>query len=1041
MTPLVVALLALAEPTHVHEIPDAAVFDMVARRTSARPDIASSTKYLTPAVDDPALLPTVYQNVNIYPFHVDFMAAEFPDRFPGLTTAEYRRLVEQRATRRYFAGELFRLLPRDGSVLYGFHFYTDPSRASELPGREDVAHVFAGLSETFAAGRLAYAPVRPSVIERVETWEDTPFPIYLPERGLIGNYRAYTPGVAYGRVAIFTIAELLAASAIGSIGWQDVVVVDEAPPDLAAPVAAMLTGSPQTDLSHLALRLSQRRTPNAYRAGITDELAGLKGRLVRVDVTGRSVGVVEVEDPEEAEAWWRTHRSRLPSLPVVDTSDDRIRDLDDLPVPSLHGSKASNMALLRTELPAENTVDGFAIPFAWYERFMTENTIGGVSYAEHLAALVADERFRTDPVAMTRALDDFVEHAEDRGRIPDGLVPQLVDRLIERFGGETMVRFRSSASLEDIVPFNGAGLYDSTSVCAVDGLDGDTRGPSRCDPTQRNERNIERGLRKVWASLWLPRAFRERDFWQAPHELAAMGVLVTPAFLDEAANGVVLTGNPTRAGDDRFVVNVQLGETDVVDPSPGVLPEKLLLDVEDGVVREITRVRPSTLVPQGERVLSDDEARTVGELAARAHAAFASRFDTGLGDILLDLEFKVVEREGGRAVVFKQMRPFLSETAAGEGTVTISVPADAAACGVFVQNRTLETEHALLSTVELLSGRLDLPARAGRVEAELFAAVLGDGGRILEPLGRGELTCVVSHDASRTNFEYSFSQDFAWDERSMTLEIDFPAFWVDEAGRERREVVVDEALLTLDEGFVMKGRIDGGAEVIYSSCTYELLPLFRTRVVARTGERLELLNRHQRALQGTGPENLVWASADLGDGPREVADYWDLVFTATVHNWNRRVWVLLDPPLGAVAAVEFREQERFSVDPPVFRLLDADFNVIRDLVVANVSRERVLDDGGADFVRGDVNVDAGVDIADALAILDRLFMRAQELDCPDAADADDDGRVTITDVVRILHRLFLDAADLPWPGTVRCGRDPTGDPLSPCGYPLGMCGL
>ena len=154
-----------------------------------------------------------------------------------------------------------------------------------------------------------------------------------------------------------------------------------------------------------------------------------------------------------------------------------------------------------------------------------------------------------------------------------------------------MVRFRSSSNVEDALEFNGAGLYESTSVCAADTLDPEILESSYCDPTRENERTIERALKKVWASLWTHRAFEERAYFQIPQESAAMGILVNRAFLDETANGVAFTGNPQNSRDRRYVITVQRGEESVVSPEPGVTAERDLLEVVDGQVLEIVRER------------------------------------------------------------------------------------------------------------------------------------------------------------------------------------------------------------------------------------------------------------------------------------------------------------------------------------------------------------------------------------------------------------------------------------------------------------------
>ena len=67
------------------------------------------------------------------------------------------------------------------------------------------------------------------------------------------------------------------------------------------------------------------------------------------------------------------------------------------------------------------------------------------------------------------------------------------------------------------------------------------------------------------------------------------------------------------------------------------------------------------------------------------------------------------------------------------------------------------------------------------------------------------------------------------------------------------------------------------------------------------------------------------------------------------------------------------------------------------------------------FLRGDANLDRQVDISDALAILDYLFLGQPAPGCLDAADADDSGAVDLSDAVNILGFLFLAREGLPPP--------------------------
>jgi hypothetical protein len=80
-----------------------------------------------------------------------------------------------------------------------------------------------------------------------------------------------------------------------------------------------------------------------------------------------------------------------------------------------------------------------------------------------------------------------------------------------------------------------------------------------------------------------------------------------------------------------------------------------------------------------------------------------------------------------------------------------------------------------------------------------------------------------------------------------------------------------------------------------------------------------------------------------------------------------------------------------------------------------------------EFARGRVNDDAGVDLADALAILLHLFA-SLPIGCADAADLTDDGLLDIADAIGLLVYLFREGAPPAAPAGA-CGLDPTGDAL------------
>lgn len=84
---------------------------------------------------------------------------------------------------------------------------------------------------------------------------------------------------------------------------------------------------------------------------------------------------------------------------------------------------------------------------------------------------------------------------------------------------------------------------------------------------------------------------------------------------------------------------------------------------------------------------------------------------------------------------------------------------------------------------------------------------------------------------------------------------------------------------------------------------------------------------------------------------------------------------------------------------------------------------------GPHFRRGDADGSAVVEITDAVATLNYLFLGEAQLRCLDAADANDDGEVSLSDAIATLGALFLGTTELPAPGLETCGVDPTVDTL------------
>ena len=89
---------------------------------------------------------------------------------------------------------------------------------------------------------------------------------------------------------------------------------------------------------------------------------------------------------------------------------------------------------------------------------------------------------------------------------------------------------------------------------------------------------------------------------------------------------------------------------------------------------------------------------------------------------------------------------------------------------------------------------------------------------------------------------------------------------------------------------------------------------------------------------------------------------------------------------------------------------------------------RVLDLYAKEFLRGDANDNGSVDISDAIAILDYLFMAGGIQPVRNAGDVNNDGFVDLSDPIYLIGHLFLGALGyrIPHPYPF-WGFDPTGN--------------
>lgn len=606
-------------PRYLHELVCPRAFSSVA----TTPDTslfanASSVKFVIDLQDDDA---TYFVDGARYDLHYNFCAAELekPGLDPVGTHREFNEQQYRRTERRFLLGTI---------TYYGDQGVVAMEFATgDVIAAPQILFAYEHLVPLLYFGdELVYRPVSTDHERAAREELEGKLPILYTEDLYAGiSYQPLNAGESWGYL------RLVGSGSVEGLRPTDIAVLTEAPNDIP-PVSGVITEGFQTPLSHVNILSKNRGTPNMALPGALSDPAVLvfADKLVRLKVEPQRY-VLEAASPAEAEAYWESIRPAETFVPPLDLTVGGLPDLNTLGLDALPaiGAKASHMAEMTHIQPPVPLPDGaFAVPFAHYRQHMARNGLD-----TRIETLLADPRFREDPAWQARELA-LLRDAIEEAPIDRDLVVALYAKVRARWGTQK-VRFRSSTNSEDLPNFNGAGLYVSYS--------GQVEGG----------RPLEDAVRKVWASLWTDAAVAEREFYRIDHRAVAMALLVHPAFVEEAANGVALTANvfnPRRPG---FYINVQVGEASVTNPGPGEVPDQFILYTWYDEP-EAEYLAYSNLTDDGP-VLSWQEVLEMYDVLSRIHAHFKPIY-TKPGVLYgMDVEFKLEGAE--RRLVIKQARP------------------------------------------------------------------------------------------------------------------------------------------------------------------------------------------------------------------------------------------------------------------------------------------------------------------------------------------------------------------------------------------------
>ena len=567
-----------------------------------------------------------------YELHFQF-AATYLDK-PGLTPvgslAEFNLLNYRRDNRRFLLGKLVEYVDQE--------VFTIELAAGDTAGVELIVWGFDTIAGATDIGDVVrYRPVSadqeellPELDERIPT---------IRTSDVFRNqvYQPLNPGVGYG-VLRFRETATLGGQPVSP---TDLVVLDRVPNEVSM-VAGIITAEFQTPLAHVGVLAKTRGTPNmALRGAWRDErLRPLEGRLVRLEVGPQDFTVAEA-DPAEAQAYWDSLRPAEAQVPLHDSTTLPMFDVTRVTVAESVriGAKAANLGELYRVMTPEGVAvplpeRPFAVPFAHYAQHVAAAGVDAM-----IDALLADYAAGTvTPEALERRLF-AIRWAIYRAPVADAVLDGIAALAGARWPADTKLRVRSSTNVEDLADFTGAGLYTSAGFRVDDGPEA-----------------VANAVKTVWASVWNPQAFIERDFYRVDQREVRMGLLVHPAQDGELANGVALTINEFSELRPAHYINTQVGEVSVTNPTGNAVPEQILFytwyeEPEYEVITRSSLLGWTTDWPSATAVMTDAE---LAELSSYLEAVH-ERFRVLYPGHAVDAEWKLMP---GRRVLIKQARPF-----------------------------------------------------------------------------------------------------------------------------------------------------------------------------------------------------------------------------------------------------------------------------------------------------------------------------------------------------------------------------------------------
>ncbi|MBF0216843.1 MAG: hypothetical protein HQL30_07625 [Candidatus Omnitrophica bacterium] len=352
------------------------------------------------------------------------------------------------------------------------------------------------------------------------------------EKGNISMWQVVVPGKMRGKFKMIKDPAELAMC-----GKGDIIVADNIPADSPPlkDVGGIIVFSEDSLLSHPAIRARQYGVPFAVCPDerVMDEIIEeYQGKNIEADIAGNKLVVVPEGDESggaETKIQWKDYVE----IPDPDLSNGGIILPGDYR-PGNVGNKAMRLGEITR---GDKMSKHLALGFGFYEKIL------GVFENKRSAGMIRglSSRLRTAGEKDIPILLRLVQRKIKGLTIPRETLKDISEA-IRREVGDKPVFFRSSTNAEDLFGYAGAGLYDSYGMI---------------DPTDLDD--IDKYVKAVWASVWNPRAFYDREANNIDHDSVRMAVLVHE--LIPADYGfVVHTRDPSASDNEEMIIELVQGQ-------------------------------------------------------------------------------------------------------------------------------------------------------------------------------------------------------------------------------------------------------------------------------------------------------------------------------------------------------------------------------------------------------------------------------------------------------------------------------------------------